>query len=137
MTSDEAKPWWASGGPAGGGIDREVDPIEAHRSARRGGERPIGGSDADEPFEASTGPAPARDRATGSDHAPDVCGVCPICIGLRMLGEVRPDLVTHLTEAARHLTAAARTLFEAAAAEQDHDRPGAPPRGGVTRIDLD
>lgn len=45
-------------------------------------------------------------------HSPDVCGVCPICIGLRTLAESRPELMGHLAEAARHVTLAARSFME-------------------------
>lgn len=58
-----------------------------------------GGSSED----SSSGPPP---------HSPDVCGVCPICIGLRTLAESRPELMGHLAEAARHVALAARSLME-------------------------
>lgn len=45
-------------------------------------------------------------------HSLDVCGVCPICIGLRTLAESRPELMGHLAEAARHVTLAARSFME-------------------------
>jgi hypothetical protein len=42
----------------------------------------------------------------------DACGVCPFCASLRLLQDSRPELVEHLTEAARHLAAAARSLLD-------------------------
>jgi hypothetical protein len=50
-----------------------------------------------------------------SEHRIDACGVCPICVGLRAIGEARPDLVVHLAEAARQLALAVRTVVDAAA----------------------
>jgi hypothetical protein len=107
------RPWWASDPAAE--FDPELDPVEAHRSARRGwstagGDGPVG-------------------SATGADargHDPGVCGVCPICVGLRLLGEVRPELLTHLSEAGRHLAAAARALLEPPPGRDGPHRPGSP-----------
>jgi hypothetical protein len=148
--SDDPRPWWASDGDAT--TTEPIDPVEAHRAARRGnpGDRdrdpaawwdlpPVDEqSPADEP--------PPADQRTADDpppatHGPDVCGVCPICHVLRSLGESRPQLVEHLTEAARHLAAAVRDVLE------DPPRPRGP-RGGsggghdegprdLERIDLD
>jgi hypothetical protein len=140
--SSDARPWWASDledGAAGAGPS--VDPLEAHRAARRGevpvddpawwdpegflGADPLG----EDPSATARGAAEAtgstdderspdgEDEARGPDpadaaHGPDVCGVCPICLALRSLGESRPQLLEHLTEAARHLAAAARSLVD-------------------------
>jgi hypothetical protein len=93
-----------------------------------------GGSGEAGPREA--GPREAGPREAGSSgpppHSPDVCGVCPICIGLRTLAEARPELMGHLAEAARHVALAARSLME---------RPERPEGGGggepLEHIDLD
>jgi hypothetical protein len=191
------RPWWSS--PDGDlGADADVDPVEAHRRARRG-EASIPGDDAsDAPradddgswwvpaTEAVTrlardlaatagttggphdhGTVPPRgeaddvrgrggddsgdegggDRSGGGGGAPhriDACGICPICVGLRALGEARPDLVSHLAEAARHLALAVRTVVDAAAEPGEAADPEAP-RGARRRprhddlqhIDLD
>jgi hypothetical protein len=87
--------------------------------APRGGEGPPG---ADVP----PGDRGATPRTAA--HGPDVCGVCPICIGLRALGESRPELVAHLTEAARHLAAAVRAVVEPPQDGEAHD---------LERIDLE
>jgi hypothetical protein len=93
----QERPWWSSGsgpdarvepGPAAGSDDDGHDEARAH---------------ADQPPHAHTPPL-----AGG-----DVCQVCPICTALRLVGEVRPDLVVHLAEAARHLTLAAKTIVDA------------------------
>jgi hypothetical protein len=116
MSSGEPRPWWASSGAGPERIDPDEDPVTAHRAARRG----------DEDVRGTESSADA-----GRDHAAEVCGVCPICVGMRLLGEARPDLVVHLTEAARHLSAAVRSLLDTT---QD---PGPPDGEGVRRIDLD
>ena len=104
-------PWWASGD--GEEHDLDDDPVMLHRAARRG--RPTSG------------------ESDGTAHDPDVCDACPICAGLRLLGETHPDLLEHVTEAARHLAAAARVLLEPPAASADE--PGE--RDRSTRIDVE
>lgn len=108
MASQVDEPWWASGADTDALGDE--DPLEAHRAGRHdhhdrsGRHQPGGGVDA--------------------------CSVCPICAGIRILGEVRPELVTHLSEAARHLTLAARAFLDAQADVLRRD-------DGLERIDLD
>jgi hypothetical protein len=73
--------------------------------------------------------------------------VCPLCTLARTLEDTRPELMGHLTEAARHLAAAARALLETPPSRPDAtapDRPsgdtaagGTPRRGAVQRIPLD
>lgn len=82
-----------------------------------------GGGGGDEEPEAP----PHRHR---SDAPHDVCEVCPICAVLRAVDDVRPELVEHLTEAARHLTLAAKAFVDAQAAGFEDDE-------GLQRIDLD
>jgi hypothetical protein len=155
--SRSQQPWWASVADAAPAAP--VDPLEAHRAARRG-PVPLDGPEAwwhaDTPFDPETetdGPGEARDgtpygapndgeQAWGDEgrqdgHRPDICGVCPICVGLRALGESRPQLVEHLTEAARHLAAAVRSIVE-----EPHGPPSDGARSGrdpdpFERIDLD
>ena len=106
------RPWWASD-EAASGLDG-LDPVEAFRAVRR----PVGTrGDRDEP--ADPGPAdPGRvgSRSDGGSgdapHRPELCGVCPLCTLARSLEETRPELMEHLTEAARHLSAAVRALLE-------------------------
>lgn len=123
--SEDPRPWWASAADAEGLED--VDPIEAFRSSRR-----PSGDAADPPFTAAPDPAPADGPAAASDdaatgagpepaaaqdgsHRPELCGICPLCSLARSLEETRPELLEHLTEAARHLAAAARALVDAPA----------------------
>ncbi|HEX2028551.1 MAG TPA: hypothetical protein VHF25_11210, partial [Nitriliruptorales bacterium] len=96
------RPWWASGG-------------EAASDDRR---RPAG--DLGQP----EGPHRHLDGA-------EVCQVCPICSFLRLVEGVRPEVVEHLTEAARHLTLAAKAVIDAQA-----ESFGAP-RDRLERIDVD
>jgi hypothetical protein len=77
----------------------------------------------------------AGDRRSGTTepphgHAEAICGVCPICVLARTLGDSHPELLGHLTEAARHLAAAARAML-------DPSTPDEPGTDGVERIDLD
>lgn len=52
--------------------------------------------------------------ATDRAHQPDICGVCPICTAARVLDGARPELLEHLSEAARHLAAALHVAVQAA-----------------------
>lgn len=47
--------------------------------------------------------------------APSECRICPVCAGLRAVGDARPEVVAHLTDAARHLTLAAKAVVDAQA----------------------
>ena len=134
--TDERQPWWAS---TDAGRTTTEDPVEAHRAARRGSGAP--GGDPTGPADDPVDPGAGADRgATGerspgspgspSGHAEAVCGVCPICVLARTLGDTHPELLGHLTEAARHLAAAARSMLESSPSED----PGSE---GVQRIDLD
>lgn len=68
-------------------------------------------------------PAGSRRNRVGSDgggavppHPPgEVCGACPVCIGLRALRSVRPEVIGHLSDAAHHLSLALRAVADAAA----------------------
>lgn len=94
------------------------------------------------------GDADGRD-GDGGAHRIDACGVCPICIGLRVLGDARPEVVGHLAEAARQLTLAVRAVVDAAAdghptgaADRPTDggrdgRHRRDDRDGLQHIDLD
>ncbi len=74
------------------------------------------------------------DDPSPAGHAAEICGVCPICMLARAVGESNPELLGHLAQAARHLAAAARTLLEPSAPPAEpEDRP----RDRVQRIDLD
>lgn len=116
MSADPRQPWWSSA------AEQPQDDAE-----------PTGaGSPAD-------GAADDPDRTAGAADAPHEaagCGWCPVCSTVRALQDTHPELVDHLTEAARHLAAAARTLLE----------PPVPPppapwpperRGGVRSIPVD
>ena len=138
--SEDPRPWWASAADAEG-LD-DVDPIEAFRSARRPTDADPGQGPA---ADADPGEGPAADAgARGADpgpaapphgnHRPELCGICPLCSLARSLEETRPELLEHLTEAARHLAAAARALVDAPAppdgAASDTDRGTRSSSGG-------
>ncbi len=158
--SETTQPWWASAPeatPTGGGSEAVdcTDPVEAFRAARR--PRPVPPRAArdtatrrDAPYppaegEAATGPAGAERAGQPSSHRPELCGVCPLCTLARALEDTRPELLEHLTEAARHLAAAARSLLEsppgdagaASPSRSPHHHAAGRARGGVERIALD
>lgn len=148
MNDRAERPWWASDGPVGDGADPDEDPLERHRTARRGGE-PSPDADA---WRNGTlaGVSELADRLAAAaeayttdhdGHSADadgtpagVCDACPICTGLRILGETRPELVHHLAAAGRHLAIATRGLVERAATPARPDDGSDDP--GFERIDL-
>jgi hypothetical protein len=127
-----AAPWWV---PAAEAITRLGRDLAAAAADDPDGARTRSGS----------GPGAEEPEATGqrtaepggpTPHRIDACGVCPICVGLRALGDVRPELAGHLAEAARHLALAVRTIVDAAVptdVDPRRDRHDDP----LTRIDLD
>lgn len=82
----------------------------------------------------AAGAGNGRAGAVGRDHvhtgSVDACQICPVCTGIRLLGEVRPEVVSHVTEAARHLTLALKAVVDAQAEAMGAD-------DGLQRIDLD
>lgn len=99
--SDPRRPWWAS--PPPGAAEAEESDGGAH----------------DEP------PPPWGEHV----HV-DACQVCPVCSLLRIAGDVRPDLVHHLAEAAKHVTLAAKAILDAQARGWDRD-------AGLQHVPLD
>jgi len=146
-----SRPWWASEGPVDGGVDPAEDPLVAHRSARRGGGEPdptvdpdTGGHDAAEdeasgPTQPGSAAGPTQPGSAAGPTQPgsEICGVCPVCIAARMLGETRPELLAHLTEAGRHLSAALSSLLETRTDRSGDEQDPAPDPRRVRRIDLD
>lgn len=77
---------------------------------------------------------PPSSGATSDDGAPgphphdgEVCDACPVCMGLRAIRQVRPEVVAHLSDAAHHLSLALRAVAEAQGQ----------PDEGLETIDLD
>jgi hypothetical protein len=131
----DSRPWWASDGPVDGGVDPAEDPLVAHRTARRG---PEPEPEPAPPTDDTTSPGPGTGATPGhTQPGSEICGVCPVCIAARMLGETRPELLAHLTEAGRHLSAALRTLIETSTDRSNGARGSEPDDRGVRRIDLD
>lgn len=62
---------------------------------------------------------------------PTTCGVCPVCTGIALLRDVRPETVEHLLDAAASVVAAVRSAVRAPSAPSDGARPG-----GVQHIDV-
>jgi hypothetical protein len=76
-------------------------------------------------------------RTRGEAHAGDpagpgaaTCGVCPVCSGIALLRDVRPETVEHLLDAAASVVAAVRSAV-VPPSPPDDGRPG-----GVERIDV-
>jgi hypothetical protein len=76
----------------------------------------------------------ARGRTGPSgEHRPEAgstCGVCPVCSGIALLREVKPETVEHLLDAAASVVAALRSAVTTPAPE------GASRPSGVERIDV-
>lgn len=133
-----SEPWWGS---AADHLVRLVrDASEAAHAQAVANAREAGGVRAPA-AEPGTRPPPddrpgdggPHDQA-GHAHAPDdaaACRLCPLCAGMRALGEHRPELLGHLAEAARHLSLAARTVLDAQP-PSDGDRDD----DGLEHIDL-
>ena len=68
----------------------------------------------------------AEHGATGSS----TCGVCPVCSGIALLRDVRPETVEHLLDAAASVVAAVRS------AVVPPPSPDGPRPGGVEHIDV-
>ena len=64
---------------------------------------------------------------TGPHEDGQVCDACPVCIGLRALRQVRPEVIGHLSDAAHHVSLALRAFADAQAGAD----------GGLEKIDLD
>ena len=76
--------------------------------------------------------ARTRGEAGAADHVGSgtTCGVCPVCSGIALLRDVRPETVEHLLDAAASVVAAVRSaVVPPTAAEQG--RPS-----GVEHIDV-
>lgn len=56
-----------------------------------------------------------------------VCDACPVCVALRAVQRARPDVVTHLSEAAHHVTLAMQAFADAQARSDE----------GLEHIDID
>jgi hypothetical protein len=74
-------------------------------------QRPTGGAKAG---------AKAASRAADDSTAPPCpVALCPVCMTVTALGEVRPELVEHLMAAGREVLLAMRTVIEARLEETD------------------
>lgn len=99
------------------------------------GEQPLGSAaqEAARLFAAVEDWARARGEATAGDPtapAATTCGVCPVCTGIALLRDVRPETVEHLLDAAASVVAAVRSAV-VPPATTDPARPS-----GVQHIDV-
>lgn len=129
-----AHPWWASVDPTVDGLADDEDPVTAYRAAKRPTSEPPPSKPPPDDPEAASG---RWGHDQGPPHDPAVCGRCPICVGLRRLGEQHPEVLEHVLEASRHLSAAVRSLLEQRSDDGDPTAP--PPAAGTPfeRIDVD
>ncbi len=135
MGAERARPWWASDDPGVDELFADEDPVTAHRTARR--PAPADGEPDPAPADGDADPAPEREApSAGGTHDPSTCGLCPVCIGLRLLGEHRPDVLNHLNEASRHLAAALRGLLEPTVDGSGEDRGSSHPPDRFERIEV-
>lgn len=58
-------------------------------------------------------------KAAGASPAACPVALCPICMGVTALGEVRPELVEHLLVAGREVMLAMRAIIDARLAETE------------------
>lgn len=131
-------PWWASDDPAGhrgeGGSSHgeHTRPTwweayeslgDAAREAAKGFREAAEGGWSNGARQPSNGAD--QQKSADPEHVhfsgDAACQVCPICTGLRLLGEVRPEVIQHLTEAAKHLTLAAKAVIDAQAEHLTRD----------------
>ena len=70
----------------------------------------------------------------------DEWALCPICATMRIVRQSHPEVLEHLTAAARELMMAASILLDEAIAHTEPGTPGSPeeeaPTDNVRRIDL-
>lgn len=135
MGAEHTRPWWASDDPGVDELAVDEDPLTAHRTARRPAPQASGA----DPAADHDAPGADRAHAPGADRAHDAstCGLCPVCLGLRLLGEHRPEVLEHLNEASRHLSAAIRGLLEQDTQASRADRSQRPPSDRFERIQVD
>lgn len=74
-----------------------------------------------EPRSRSTGPARGTPDPPAGGQAAPACPVplCPICVTVTALGQVRPELVEHLMAAGREVILAMRSVMEARLEESE------------------
>jgi hypothetical protein len=66
--------------------------------------RPTGGTKADKD---------STRAAAESPHPPCPVALCPVCMTVTALGEIRPELIEHLMAAGREVLLAMRTVIDA------------------------
>ena len=79
--------------------------------------------------------ARTRGEAYGAEHhgpGATTCGVCPVCSGIALLRDVRPETVEHLLDAAASVVAAVRS----AVVPPDEARSSEGRSAGVEHIDV-
>jgi hypothetical protein len=93
---------------------------------------------------AASGQAASGQAASEHDTASAECRICPVCQGIAVVRQLRPEAVEHLAAAVSELAQALRELMRPAggqastgqsSAEQATESPGSEPDGGSARPD--
>lgn len=66
----------------------------------------------------------AQHGATSDQGA--ACRICPVCLGIRVLKDIRPEVLAGLADLATDIATSLRVLAD----DRRPPRPGAPPRSG-------
>lgn len=103
-------------------------------SGQRGPELGSAAHEAARLFAAVEDWARTRGEAGSVEHGAGTptCGVCPVCSGIALLRDVRPETVEHLLDAAASVVAALRS----AVVPPDGTGPSQGRSGGVEHIDV-
>ena len=71
--------------------------------------------------------------APAGGHPVCTVALCPICMMVTTVGDLRPELVEHLLAAGREMLLAARAVIDARLQTLEEDEPAS----GLTRIDIE
>lgn len=67
----------------------------------------------------------AQHGAAAADQGAE-CRICPVCLGIRVLKDIRPEMLASLADLATDIATSLRVLAD----DRRPPRPGAPPRSG-------
>ena len=76
--------------------------------------------------------------ASGHQHS-ETCAYCPICAGIAVLRNTKPEVIEHLANAARELIVAAGMILEEASevvGKPENAATGRPDDKKIRRIDI-
>ncbi len=138
---EHTRPAWLDAVEAIDGAVRAATRTARERSVQNAAGTDAAGLDGDGGARGGGGGGARGGGGGGEGGAPDghrhgaidaYCHVCPVCSLLRALDETRPEVILHLTEAARHLTMAAKAVVDSQA-----ERAGGQGNDGFESIPVD